>query len=115
MEKNGTEKEKNIMIMMIFFNKEKIFFYNEVKRKNSLDDIQPNNKKEKNIVPNINNEKNILGKLTTRNSISRSVINPNIIQNISGIRNLKVIFNFQNDMIMMNLSNINFNLIKILE
>ena len=98
-----------------FFNKEMIFFYNEVKRKNSLDHIQPNNKKDKNIVLNINNEKNILGKLTTRNSISRSVINPNIIQNISGIRNLKVIVNFQNDMIMMNLSNINFNLIKILE
>ena len=66
-------------------------------------------------MPNINNEKNILGKLTRRNSISRSVINPNIIQNISGIRNLKVNVNFQNDMIMMNLSNINFNLIKILE
>ena len=107
---------------ILFYNKELKFFYaneeqnnNEIKRKNSLDDIQPNNKKEENNVPNINNEKNNLGKLTTRNSISRSVINPNMIENISGIRNLKINVNFQNDMIMMNLSYINFNLIKILE
>ena len=106
---------------ILFYNKELKSFYdnenlnNENKRKNSLDDIQPNNKKEENIIPNINNEKNNFGKLTTRNSISRSVINPNMIANISEMKNVKVNVNFQNDMIMMNLSYINFNLIKILE
>ena len=88
---------------------------NENKRKNSLDDAQINNMKDDNISSGINNDKNNIGKLTMRNPMSKSVMGPRITENLQEMKNIKFNTNYQNNIIMMNLSNINFNLVKILE
>ena len=103
---------------IIFYNKELKPVYendnnNDNMRKNSVDDAQINNKKEENISSNINNKVN-LGKLTMRNPIAKSVMGPKI-ENMSDMKNTKFNINFQNNIIMMSLSSINFNLVKILE
>ena len=104
-EKN-TEKEKN-----------EININTENKRKISEGDLQNNNINNSNKEENINNN---IGKLTVRNPLYKSVMAPiknNIESNVDNKDNKisKFNINFQNSEIIVNLSNINFNLVKILE
>ena len=78
----------------------------ENKRKNSVGDIQ--NKIEDNI--QAQKKKNV-GKLTVRNDLYKSVMDTRMIGKVQGGININA--NFQNEKIMINLSNINFNLVKI--
>ena len=107
---------------IIFYKKEIKTVYdkennnNDNKRKNSVGEIQFNNKNEDNMSPRINNtDKNNIGKLTMRNPMSKSVMGPKIVENMKDMNSNKFNFNFQNNIIMTNLSNVNFNLVKILE
>ena len=107
---------------IIFYNKElKSAFNNdnqnsENKRKNSVDEVPLNKIKEENISSSINNnDKNNLGKLTMRNPMSKSVMGPKFVETTPYQKNMKFNANFQNNIIMTNLSNVNFNLVKILE
>ena len=89
---------------------------NDNKRKNSVGEEQLNNIKEENVSSSINNnDKNNLGKLTMRNPLSKSVMGPKIVENMHDMKNNRFNANFQNNIIMTNLSNINFNFVKILE
>ena len=94
-----------------FYNKQLKFIYDndsEEKRKNSEGDI-PKKKEE-----SIQNKKNS-GKQTARNEILKSVMDNRIMGGIGGTPgapNFNI--NFQNEKILINSSNINFNLVKIL-
>ena len=101
-----------------FYNKQLKFMYDkntsltESKRKNSEGDIQNmQDKKDNNIIQN----KKMTGKQTARNDIFKSVMDNRVIGDlknaIPGIMGFN--YNFQNEKISMNLSNINFNLVKI--
>jgi len=97
---------------IIFYNKQLKFIYNsdnvtESKRKNSDGDAQMNKKEEV-----IQNKKT--GKQTARNEIFKSVMGDKMTTSPggSGITNFNV--NFLNEKILLNSSNINFNLVKIL-
>ena len=107
------DMEKKILL----YKKENKNTINDTKRKNSEDNLKFNNKKEENISMSVNNENNNnnIGKLTVRNPLAKSVMKhtENTIED--NIKENKFNINFQNNMIMTNLSNINFNLAKILE
>lgn len=103
--------EKKIM----FYNKQLKFIYNsdnsaniENKRKNSEGDAQMNKKEDI-----IENKKN-LGKQTARNDLFKSIMGDKMATTLGGpgVANFNV--NFLNEKILLNSSNINFNLVKIL-
>ena len=106
--------EKKILL----YKKENKNQINDTKRKNSEDNLKFNyNNKQDNIAMSMNNENNNVGKLTVRNPLAKSVMNQKNIETAidDSTRENKININFQNNMIMTNLSNINFNLVKILE
>ena len=121
---NDYDNETLINVMQALYEdiEKKIKFYNKElklpnkaeKRKNSEDNIQPVNNLEDNISPNVNNEKNNVGKLTVRNPMSKSVMGTKNQVDID-FKEGKFNINFQNNIVMINLSNINYNLVKILE
>ena len=98
---------------IIFYNKQLKSFYNnrnnalntENKRKNSEGEIQ---EKKDDLIPN---KKNI-GKLTVRNEMYKSVMGTMAGGGAHETQNFNR--NFQNEKILINLSNVNFNLVKIL-
>ena len=121
---DSTDYDDNILIDIInalyediekkitFYNKQLKFIYKnslstENKRKTSEGEV-PTNKNEKD--ENIQNKKNI-GKLTTRNDMYKSVMGT-IPKGPHEVASFNI--NFQNEKLLINLSNINFNLVKIL-
>ena len=100
---------------IIFYKKQLKFMYTrspsltESKRKNSEGEVQ--NKKD-NIVPS----QKKAGKQTVRNEVFKSVMDTKVMGTLKSEAPGTIGFNvnFQNEKILMNLSNINFNLVKIL-
>ena len=100
---------EDIEKIIIFYNKQLKIFYNnslktENKRKNSEGEVL-------NKIDDINQNKKNVGKLTVRNEMFKSVLGTTV-GGKSEVGNFNI--NFQNEKILINLSNINFDLVKIL-